>query len=192
VLVLGVDIAARKGGHNCGLGLIDAELLTALERPCDDLLWTRSIDGTSLSSVAAVVAQLAELGAQRGRPVLLVLERQFLKLDPGTFEKLIASRVRFEVVAEVRRVPCETMGASTWQTILDLLGSDCPKKPAKPRKGAAKPQQELLAAPRMIRDTKAAARMLCDRLYPAAKLTKDECDAVLMARFAAWRRRPAA
>ena len=46
MLVLGVDIAARKDGtKNCGLALIDGARLAALDAPGDDLIWTQAIDG---------------------------------------------------------------------------------------------------------------------------------------------------
>jgi hypothetical protein len=187
MLVLGVDIAARKGGSNCGLALIDASKIVALDQPSDDLLWTCSIDGTDLAAIVQVVTAARDQGAT------LVLEEQFISVDPSAVEKLIGTRVRFETVAQIRGVPFVRCNPATWQVILKLLGADCPMKVSKPRKPkrtraqkAAPAQQVLVAAPKMVRDTKAAARMLCSRLYPSAELTKDECDAVLMARQKGW------
>ena len=188
--ILSVDIAARVGGRNCGLTMIDAALIDALDRPTGDLLWARSIDGTDLRAVAEAVGEAKSAGA------LLVLERQYaarVAPNPAVTEKLIATRIRFETVAQIRGVEFELVYPATWQTILDVLGSDVPQKPAKPRKvKGAKPaaQVELaVKAPKMIRDTKAASRLLASRLYPGAELTQDECDAVLMGRHVAWERR---
>ena len=186
MLICGVDIAARKGGHNCGLALIDGARLRALDEPADDLLWLGAIDGTSLAAVAAVVKDLRARAAGQG--LLLALERQYTKLDPSMTEKLIGSRLRFEIVAEINGVPFELNHASTWQTILKVLGPDTPMKLTKPKK--AEPGKKQLA-PRPIRDTKAAARLLCSRLYPGIALTGDQCDALLQARYSAWQRRAA-
>lgn len=212
MLVLGVDIAARKGGKNCGLALIDASRLTSLAAPSDDLIWTRAIDGTDLGAVAAVVAEVKAYGdtlimettnGYRPAGAMLALERQYVGMDPAMTEKLITSRVRFEVVAHIRRVPFELYNPMTWQTLLtELLGVDYPLKVAKPRKvkalkrGApARPAQPELpdvpAKMRMIKDTKAAARLLVSRLYPGTTMGPDECDALCLARYAAWKLRTA-
>lgn len=187
MLICGVDIAATKGGSNCGLALIDGSRLLALDQPADDLLWLGAIDGTSLAAVAAVVKDMRRRGAEHGG-VTFALERQFTARDPSMTEKLIGSRLRFEIVAEIHGVPFECYYPNVWQTILRQLGDDAPRKstkPGKPKEGK-KP-----TAPRQIIDTKPAARMLCERLYPGVKLTKDQCDAVLQARYAAWQRRTA-
>ena len=206
MLVLGVDIAARKDGtKNCGLALIDGARLTALDAPGDDLIWTQAIDGCDLAEVARVIGEAKVLGAyaadDRPRGVMLAIERQFpgtfSGAGPGTIEKLIGSRVRFETVATIRGVAFELVYPASWQTILSLLGEDVPKKLSKPRKekapkrkkGAPAPEVEPAAAPKWIRDTKAAARLLVSRLYPGAVMGPDECDALLLARFVAWRRR---
>lgn len=185
-LYLGVDIAARKGRDNCGLALIDASKIVELAQPSNDLIWVRAIDGTDLRAVAAVVSEAATLGAR------LILERQFVMRaggDPGTTEKLIGTRVRFETVAQIRGVPFDLCYPSVWQTILALLGDKMPLKAAKSRKPKGKAQTELpVKAPRMIKDTKAAARILCARLYPGVELTGDQCDALLMVRHQAWQR----
>jgi hypothetical protein len=197
MLVLGVDIAARKDGtKNCGLALIDAARLTALGEPGDDLLWTRAIDGCDLAAVASAIGEVKVLGKPRG--VMLAIERQF----PGTFsgagagsiEKLISSRTRFETIAAIRGVPFETIYPASWQTILKLLGEETPVKLSKPRAPKVKRGEPPPAAPeaKMIRDTKAAARLLVSRLYPGAVMGPDECDALLIARFAGWRLRSSA
>lgn len=190
--ILSVDIAARKDGRNCGLTMIDGSKIDVLDKPTGDLLWARSIDGTDLAEIALAVGQAKAEGA------LLVLERQYVARigpDPGMVEKLIGSRVRFETVATIRGVPFELVYPSQWQVILALLGADLPKKPARKKttKGSKPPAQvELVTAPKMIRDTKAAARLLVSRLYPGAELTQDECDSVLMGRQVVWRRRASA
>lgn len=206
MLVLGVDIAARKGGSNCGIALLDAAKLAVLDQPADDLLWARSIDGTDLAAIVGVLADAKAVDAAADKPagLLVVLEGQFaarVSPDPSAVEKLISARVRFETICTIRRMAWEVLLASSWQAeMLPLLGEAMPTKAHRPRKpkmtraqaaaAAAKPtQQVLVAAPKMVRDTKAAARLLCSRLYPNAELTGDECDAVLMARCAAWRRR---
>ena len=187
--ILSVDIAARVGGRNCGLTMIDAALIDALDRPTGDLLWARSIDGTDLGEVGRAVQEARAAGA------LLVLERQFPAsfADPSSIEKLIGTRVRFETLATIYRVEFVLCWPAEWQVILNVLGTDLPRKPAKPRKikdKARTPAQvELVKAPKMIRDTKAASRLLASRLYPGAELTQDECDAVLMGRHVAWERR---
>ena len=186
MLICGVDIAARKDEHNCGLALIDGARLRARDEPADDLLWLGAIDGTSLAAVAAVVKDLRARSGKRG--LLLALERQFTSLDPSMTEKLIGSRLRFEIVAEINGVPFELNYPATWQKILGVLGDDVPKKSTKPKK--AKPGEKQ-REPRMIRDTKAAARLLCSRLYPGVALTGDQCDALLQARYSAWQRRAA-
>ncbi len=211
MLVLGVDIAARKDGtKNCGLALIDGARLTALDAPGDDLIWTQAIDGCDLAAVASAIGEVKAHGGALIGPcglkpagAMLAIERQFpgtfSGAGPGTIEKLIGSRVRFETVATIRGVAFELVYPASWQTILALLGEDVPKKLSKPRKapapkrkkGAPAPEVEP-AAPKMIRDTKAAARLLVSRLYPGAVMGPDECDALLLARFVAWRRRGAA
>lgn len=196
MLILGIDIAARKNGHNCGLALINAAKIVALDQPADDLIWTRTIDGTDLRAVAAAVAGAQALGAG------LAIERQFtarVSPDPATVEKLIGSRLRFEVVAEIRGVAFELVYPATWQTILKILGEDTPTKLSKPRKPKAPKVKKGQPAPepapakpaRQIRDTKAAARLLVSRLYPGAVMGPDECDAVLLARHVGWQRRGA-
>lgn len=210
MLVLGVDIAARKDGtKNCGLALIDGARLTALDAPGDDLIWTRAIDGRDLAAVASAIGEVKAHGGALIGPcgikpagAMLAIERQFpgtfSGAGPGTIEKLIGSRVRFETVATIRGVAFELVYPASWQTILSLLGEGVPKKLSKPRKapapkrkkGAPAPEVEPAAA-KMIRDTKAAARMLVSRLYPGAVMGPDECDALLLARFAAWRLRTA-
>lgn len=185
MLTCGVDIAARAEEKNCGLALIDGARLRAIDEPADDLLWLGAIDGTSLPAVAAVVKDMRRRGAEAGG-VTFALERQFTARDPSMTEKLIGSRLRFEIVAEIHGIPVELYYPNVWQTILRQLGEDAPRKatkPGKPKEGK-KP-----VAPRMIIDTKPAARMLCERLYPGVKLTKDQCDALLQARYAAWQRR---
>jgi hypothetical protein len=209
MLILGVDIAARADGKkNCGLALIDASRLTALDAPGDDLIWTRAIDGTDLRTVAAVIAEVKAhgaalpAGAMLDSPAgaMLALERQFVGMDPGMTEKLVGTRVRFETVAAIRGVPFELFYPATWQTILKVLGEDLPTKLSKPKKpkapkvkkGQPPPEPAPAKAPRLIRDTKAAARLLVSRLYPGVKMGPDECDAVLIARYAGWQRRASA
>lgn len=208
MLVLGVDIAARKNGHNCGLALIDASKIVALGQPGDDLIWTRTIDGTDLRAVAAAVAEVKAYGEaligseQLLRPAgaMLAIERQFtarVSPDPATVDKLIESRVQFTTICKIRGVAFELVYPASWQTILALLGDDAPKKLSKPRKAkapkpkkGAPPVEAPAPAPaKMIRDTKAAARLLVSRLYPGAVMGPDECDAILLARFAGWRAR---
>lgn len=198
--VLGVDIAARKGASNCGAVMIDISKIVALDEPADDFLWAGVLDGTSLAEIASVVGRA--LAAQ----ALLLLERQFPGVRSGAavgdVEKLIGSRVRFETVAQIRGVPCELVYPATWQAkMYALLGADCPMKVSKPRKPkqtkaqkqaakAAPKQQDLVKAPpKMIKDSKAAARLLAARLYPGLELTPDQCDAIVMARVMGWERR---
>jgi hypothetical protein len=202
MLVLGVDIAARKDGtKNCGLALIDAARLTALGEPGDDLIWTRAIDGCDLAAVASAIGEVKAAGAAliggsgvRPAGAMLAIERQFAGMDPAMTDKLISSRTRFETVAAIRGVPFETIYPASWQTILKLLGEETPVKRSKPRAPKVKRGETPPAAPEaeMIRDTKAAARLLVSRLYPGAVMGPDECDALLIARFAAWRLRSAA
>jgi hypothetical protein len=194
MLVLGVDIAARKDGtKNCGLALIDAARLTALDAPGDDLIWTRAIDGCDLAAVASAIGEVKAAGAALAG-AMLAIERQFAGMDPAMTDKLISSRTRFETVAAIRGVPFETIYPASWQTILKLLGEETPMKKSKPRAPKVKRGEPPPAAPevKMIRDTKAAARLLVSRLYPGAVMGPDECDALLIARFAAWRLRSAA
>ncbi len=197
--VLGVDIAARKGAHNCGAVLLDVSKITALDQPADDFLWAGVLDGTNLAEIAAVVSRA--LSAQ----ALLLLERQFPGVRSGAgvgdIEKLIGSRVRFETVAQIRSVTYELVYPATWQAkMYALLGADCPMKVSKPRKPkqtkaqkqaakAAPAQQDLVKAPKMIKDSKAASRLLAARLYPDRELTPDQCDAIVMARVMGWERR---
>ena len=212
MLLLSVDIAARKGGSNCGVVLIDPLKIVALGEPSDDLIWVRGIDGTDLAAIASVIGEAKAYGgalvreSEHGEPkpagCMMVLERQFtarMSPDPSAVEKLISARVRFETVATIRGMPWLSCYPSEWQAVLlELLGADYPMKVLKPRKPKvpktkrgqaptpAPAQQTLVAAPKMIRDTKAAARLLCSRLYPNVELTGDQCDALMMARHA-WR-----
>jgi hypothetical protein len=211
MLILGWDIAARKGSLNCGLALINDSFLTSLDEPCGDLVWTRTIDGTDLRAIGAVIAEVKAMGASTADPsnwpspagAMLAIERQF----PGTFsgagqasiEKLIEARSMVQTVARIRSVPYETYYPASWQVILKLLGEDLPTKMSKPRKpkapkvkrGQPPPEPAAAKAPRQIRDTKAAARLLVSRLYPGVEMGPDECDAVLIARHAGWQRRRA-
>lgn len=209
MLWLGVDIAARKNGHNCGLALLDAAKIVALDQPGDDLIWTRTIDGTDLRAVAAAVAEVkaygdALIGSCGTRPAgaRLAIERQFtarVSPDPATVDKLIESRVQFTTICKIRGVGYELVYPASWQTILALLGEDVPMKLSKPRKvkapkakkGAPPVETPPPAPAKMIRDTKAAARMLVSRLYPGAVMGPDECDALLLARQQAWKARAA-
>ena len=197
---LSIDIAARKGRMNCGVALQDPLQLEALDEPASDLIWTRSIDATELRTIAALIAEVhAELKA----PFLLVLERQFADRaspNPDVQEKLLRTRMRFEVVAEIRGVATSLVWPASWQKILKILGDETPtklsrvRKPkvAKAKKGAPIVEPPPAKAPRAIRDTKAAAALLAARLYPGAELGPDECDAVLMGRYEGWQRRTAA
>lgn len=214
MLILGVDIAARKGGSNCGLALIDPRRIADWFKPAGDLLWARCIDGTDIRAIASVVAEARDTGAmtiggtpENPRPegIMLAIERQFIGVNPSIAEKLIAARIRFETIAQIRGVPFEIVYPQTWQAmVVEQLGEDAPtkvRKPPKPKapkrgaKVAVKPvQPELAGVPAKVKmgpDTKAAARLLCSRLYPSVELTGDECDALLLARFLAWRGRPA-
>lgn len=209
MLILGWDIAARKGSLNCGLALINESFLTSLDEPCNDLVWTKTIDGTDLRTISAVIAEVKAAGAATVDPsrwpsptgAMLAIERQF----PGTFsgagqasiEKLIEARATVQTVAKIRGVPFETYYPATWQVILKILGKDMPMKLSKPRKpkpvkakkGQPVPEPVVVKAPRQIRDTKAAARLLVSRLYPGVEMGPDEADALLIARHAGWQRR---
>ena len=192
MLILGVDIAARKGGSNCGLGLISPA----------DLIWARSIDGTSLRAIGTVVSEVKERGCESG--IIVAIERQFAARvgpDPSAVEKLVGARTRFETVAEIRGVPYVLVYPSVWQAtmfaMLGELGLEIPTKIHKPRKpkvkkvakGKAPPpvlpaQPELPEVPakqKLVRDTKAASRLLCAHLFPGVELTGDECDALGLA-----------
>jgi len=195
--VLSVDIAARKGRMNCGLALIDPSKLVELGEPADDLVWTRTIDATELATISRTLAGVrAELGA----PFLLALERQFsarVSPDPTAVEKLMRTRIQFETVAEIRGIACELVYPATWRTILNVLGDEVPMKISKPRKppqpkgkrGAPPPAPEPEKLGRNVRDFQAGARLLAERLYPEIELTKDQCDALLLARHVGWQRR---
>jgi hypothetical protein len=197
--VLSVDIAARKGRMNCGLALIDPSKLVELGEPADDLVWTRTIDATELATISRTLAGVrAELGA----PFLLALERQFsarVSPDPTAVEKLMRTRIQFETVAEIRGIACELVYPATWRTILNVLGDGVPMKISKPRKppkpkgkrGAPPPAPEPEKPGRNVRDFQAGARLLAERLYPGIELTKDQCDALLLARHVGWHRRAA-
>jgi len=206
VLVLGVDIAARKGGSNCGLALIDPRRIADWSKPADDLIWARCIDGTDVRAIAAVVSEVRDIGAMTiggttahpvAEGILLGIERQFIGVNPSIAEKLIAARIRFETIAQIRGVPFEIVYPKTWQAMVtEMLGEETPTKIRKPPKPKApKPvQPELAGVPAKVKmgpDTKAAARLLCSRLYPGVELTGDECDALLLARFVARARRSA-
>lgn len=206
MLILGVDIAARKGGSNCGLGLIT---------PIRELVSVRSIDGTSLSEIASAISYARGQAVGRiHRPdpagvvaddgLLIAIERQFAARvgpDPSAVEKLVGARTRFETVAEIRGVPYVLVYPSVWQAtmfaLLLELGLEIPTKIHKPRKpkvkkvvkGKAPPpvlpaQPELPEVPakqKLVRDTKAASRLLCAHLFPGVELTGDECDALGLA-----------
>lgn len=201
--VLSVDIAASKGRMNCGLALIDPSKLVELGEPADDLVWTRTIDATDLATISRT---LAGVRAEVGGPFLLALERQFsarVSPDPTAVEKLMRTRIQFETVAEIRGITCELVYPATWRTILNVLGDEVPMKVSKPRKPpkpkakrrpgmeAALPVPEPPMPGRNVRDFQAGSRMLAERLYPGLKLTKDQCDALLLARHVGWKRRAA-
>jgi hypothetical protein len=197
--VLSVDIAACKGRMNCGLALIDPSKLVALGEPAKDLIWTRTIDATELATISRT---LAGVRAELGCDFLLALERQFsarVSPDPTAVEKLMRTRIQFETVAEIRGLECELVYPATWRTILNVLGDEVPMKVSKPRKppkpkakrGAPPAVPEPVKPGRNVRDFQAGARLLAERLYPGLELTKDQCDALLLARHVGWQRRSA-